>query len=97
MTQINMRNKPNLTESSIQNVCSQMNVALNEAAQILNVSPRSIQRYLRQQGTCFSQIGVHVHRQAAFKLLVQDRLTISEIKQMLRYSDPSNFCRAPRT
>ena len=64
--------KSNLSESAVQNVCSQMNVALNEAAQILNVSPRSLQRYLRQQETSFSQLREDIRRQSAFKLIVRD-------------------------
>ena len=83
-----------MVELAIQGECSQSLLCLEEVAQALGTSSRSLQRGLRQQGTSFSHIRQRVRCESALKLLRQDNFSISEIAQMLEYSDPSNFCRA---
>jgi len=83
-----------MIELAIQGECSRKHLCLEEVAQALGISSRSLQRYLRQQGTSFSHIRQRVRCESALKLLGQDNFNISEIAQMLEYSDPSNFCRA---
>jgi AraC-like DNA-binding protein len=70
--------------------------SLPEVARMMDVSPRSLQRLLCEQGTTFSRIVESSRRQSAFQLLVRDDLSVSEVAERLGYSDPSNFGRAFR-
>ncbi|MBL4542167.1 MAG: AraC family transcriptional regulator [Rhodobacteraceae bacterium] len=63
---------------------------------MLDVSPRSLQRLLMEQGTTFSRIVERSRRQSAFQLLVREDLSVTEVAEKLGYSDPSNFGRAFR-
>ncbi len=83
-----------MIELAIQGECPRRQLCLEEVAQALGISPRSLQRYLSQQGTSFSHILQRIRRDSALKLLEQDNFSVSEIAQMLGYNDPSNFCRA---
>jgi AraC-like DNA-binding protein len=69
---------------------------LADVAKAMELSPRSLQRLLMEQGTTFSQILERSKQQRAIQLLAQEDLNISEIAQMLGYSDSSNFGRAVR-
>lgn len=70
--------------------------SLGEVARMLDVSPRSLQRLLMEQGTTFSRIVERSRRQSAFQLLVREDLSVTEVAEKLGYSDPSNFGRAFR-
>jgi len=83
-----------MIELAIQGECPRRYFCLEEVALALGISPRSLQRYLRQQGTSYSQVLQRVRCESALKLLGQDNFSVSEIAQMLGYNDPSNFCRA---
>jgi AraC-like DNA-binding protein len=63
---------------------------------MMDMSPRSIQRLLMEQGTTFSRIVERSRRQSAFQLLVRKDLSVTEVAAKLGYSDPSNFGRAFR-
>jgi AraC-like DNA-binding protein len=63
---------------------------------MLDVSPRSLQRLLMEQGTTFSRIVERSKRQSAFQLLVREDLSVAEVAEKLGYNDPSNFGRAFR-
>ncbi len=70
--------------------------SLEEVAQTLRVSPRSLQRTLMENGTTFSLIVERYKRQTAFQLLLREEMSISEIAVRVGYTDTSNFGRAFR-
>jgi AraC-like DNA-binding protein len=70
--------------------------SLGEVARMMDVSPRSLQRLLMEQGTTFSRIVERSRRQSAFRLLDREDLSVTEVAERLGYTDPSNFCRAFR-
>ena len=76
--------------------CRSSNPSLSDVAKAMGVSPRSLQRLLMEQGTTFSQILDRHEQHRAMQLLVKKDLSLSEIADMLGYSDPSNFGRAVR-
>jgi AraC-like DNA-binding protein len=62
----------------------------------LALSPRTLRRRLREEGTSVSSIVARARHQLALKYLVRDELGASEIAYMLGFSDPTAFHRAFR-
>ncbi|NIB40339.1 AraC family transcriptional regulator [Pseudomaricurvus alkylphenolicus] len=65
-------------------------------AKSLNVSVRTMQLHLQEEGASFKQIVDVVRRDMADKYLADERLTINEVCYRLGFSCPSNFARAFR-
>lgn len=68
--------------------------SLEQVADMMHVSPRTLKRQLAQQGTSFSKIVEEARRQKALLLLEQRDLSIERIADRLGYSDVANFTRA---
>ena len=62
----------------------------------LALSPRTLRRRLREEGTSVSSIVARARHQLALNYLVRDELAASEIAYMLGFSDPTAFHRAFR-
>lgn len=69
---------------------------LTAVAASVNMSPRSLIRRLKDQGTAYREIVESVHKALAREALLNSRLSIAQIGYELGYSDPSNFGRAFR-
>jgi len=83
-----------MVEQAVRRAPKDADLRLAEVAEAIGLSTRSVQRHLAKQGTTLSKVIERTRRQHALELLVQDKLSISEIGHALGYSDPSNFCRA---
>lgn len=70
--------------------------SLNEMADLLNSSPRTINRQLAQLNTSFQHIIDEIRREQAMQMLMDNILGVEQIAQRLGYTDPSNFSRAFR-
>ena len=62
----------------------------------LNVSVRTLQRRLGEEGTSFSKVLDELRRDLSRELLMDRNLSVSEVAFMLGYSEPSAFQRAYR-
>lgn len=67
---------------------------IETVASKLNLSARTLQRYLSSEETSFKNILQDAKMDIARQLLKEDHLTISEIGYMLGYSDIGNFSRS---
>lgn len=67
---------------------------LNDVAQKLNMSPRTIRRKMADHGVSFRKILDDVLRRESITLLSGSSLSIEQIAERLGYSDPANFTRA---
>jgi len=63
-------------------------------ARRLNVSVRTLQRRLREQGTSFAEAVRGIVEQRAVELLRRRNVSVTEIAYELGYSDPAHFTRA---
>lgn len=68
--------------------------SMAETAQKLAVSPRTLQRRLREEGTSFQQELSHLRAELAHYYLVNTPYSSAEIAFLLGYGDPSSFFRA---
>ncbi|MCP2260741.1 AraC-type DNA-binding protein [Streptoalloteichus tenebrarius] len=69
---------------------------LEQVATRLSVSPQTLRRQLREEGTAFSRIKDQVRRDAAVAALVAGRESIEELAVRLGFSEASAFHRAFR-
>lgn len=67
---------------------------LEQVAKELNVTERTLRRRLDESGTNFRALREHIRHRMAEKYLLDPRLKLNEIAQLLGYSEPSTFTRA---
>lgn len=67
---------------------------LNECAKVLNISTKTLQRYLQKYGVEFHQLKQKISTERAIDLLENSKFTITHIAYELGYSNPANFTRA---
>ncbi|MEB6676970.1 AraC family transcriptional regulator [Acinetobacter haemolyticus] len=67
---------------------------LKECAKVLNISTKTLQRYLQQQGVEFHRLKQEISIERAIDLLENSSFTITHIAYELGYSNPANFTRA---
>lgn len=65
-------------------------------AKIMNISPRTLQRRLRDEGSSFSSVLENFRRGLSEDLLANRNLAVAEVAFLLGYSEPSAFQRAFR-
>jgi AraC-like DNA-binding protein len=70
--------------------------ALGAIATKLAVSPRTLQRRLREEGTSYGELLDLLRREFATRLLRERKLAVYEIAFLLGYAEPSTFHRAFR-
>lgn len=68
--------------------------SVEQVAEQLHMSERTLKRQLAQQGTTYSDILEDLRRHKAMQLLNQRELSIDQIAERLNYSDVANFTRA---
>lgn len=67
---------------------------MDEVADRLHMSPRTMRRKLTLLNTSFREVSDNVREEVAIKYLEETTLTIEEISDLLGYSNPSNFSNA---
>jgi len=69
-------------------------LSLEEVASNFNMSPRSLQRKLQEEGTAFQEISNTVKKSLAEHYLTTGNYQLKEISDILGYNEPSAFSRA---
>ena len=69
---------------------------LGAAARVLGMSPRTLQRRLRERGIVYAALIDQVRRRLSSKYLADAKLSLGEIAYLLGYSESSAFNRAYR-
>lgn len=69
---------------------------LADIAALLNITPRTLQRRLEEEGHTFNALLDRERKTLAHDLLAHSDRTITEISFLLGFSDPSNFSRASK-
>jgi len=70
--------------------------SLTELAQTLNLSSRTLDRYLEKEGESFRKLSNRTRHEKALEMLDDDGLTVTQIAYELGYTDVSNFARSFR-
>ncbi len=67
---------------------------LEEVAAYMNITARTLQRRLQQEGTSFQKISDEFKQELAIRLLSLNKYTVNETAYMLGYTEPAVFRRA---
>jgi AraC-like DNA-binding protein len=67
---------------------------LEAVAQHLHMSPQTLRRHLREEGSSFQELKDQLRRDLAIYLLGRDELSTQDIAEQLGFSEPSAFHRA---
>lgn len=67
---------------------------LEQVAQQLHISPQTLRRHLREEGSSFQELKDHLRRDLAIYHLGRDELSIQTLAEQLGFSEPSAFHRA---
>jgi len=67
---------------------------IEEAALALNITARNLQRRLQQEQTTFRAIAAEIRKEIAFQLMQNPAIKISEVSDILGYSDLTAFRKA---
>lgn len=94
MTQLEENNFYHIVKRSIVNLVKPEFPAIEQVAGHLNVSVRTLQRRLHDDGHTFKELIEELRREFAFSYLKDSSLSISEIAYLLNYSDASAFNRS---
>lgn len=70
--------------------------SLAELAAMLNISPRTLNRYLEREGTTFRHLSGRIQHELACERLAAGTMTVTEVAYSLGFTDPANFTRAFR-
>lgn len=70
--------------------------SLAEMAAMLNISPRTLNRYLEREGTTFRALSGRIQHELARERLLAGAMSITEVAYSLGFNDPANFTRAFR-
>jgi AraC-like DNA-binding protein len=68
--------------------------SLSGVASLLNTSERTLKRWLQKEGTSFSEMLASSRLAKADQLLADNRLTLTEIADIMGFSDLSTFSQA---
>lgn len=71
--------------------------SLAELAATLNMSPRTLNRYLEREGTSFRALSGRIQHELACERLASGTMSVSEVAYSLGFTDTSNFARAFRS
>ena len=69
---------------------------LEQVAIIIDINPRTIQRYLREHGLTYRKLLDRIAFDAACEMLQTSQMTVGEVAQELGYSGSNNFVRGFR-
>ena len=68
--------------------------SFDELTGLLNMSARTLRRRLEKEGTSYQRIKDNARRDVAISMLSRDGMTVSEVAEMVGFSDPSAFHRS---
>ncbi|MFL4471789.1 helix-turn-helix domain-containing protein [Tateyamaria armeniaca] len=99
--QMQAQNEEQTMSARVCNILPEMlpggEASVQATAARLRLSPRSLQRYLKSEGTGFQSLLDATREDLARHYLATTDLTVEEISYLLAYSDPNSFYRAFQT
>lgn len=82
------------TQSEILKALPSGSVSLEEVAEALNLSPRTLIRKLKEQNASFKNLLASIRKELGEKYVLDKSLTLTEISFLLGFSETSSFSRA---
>ncbi|MGV6806761.1 MAG: AraC family transcriptional regulator ligand-binding domain-containing protein [bacterium] len=70
--------------------------SLDELARSLSISPQSLHRQLKKQGSSYQKIKDNLRQNLAVRKLVSENLSVDEVSDIVGFAEPRSFTRAFR-
>ncbi|RIK92121.1 MAG: hypothetical protein DCC73_13560 [Proteobacteria bacterium] len=83
-------------ETQVRDLMAVRTPTIGDVSSLLRLDPRTLQRRLKDRGTCFSDILDRVRHQEALRYLEQTRMEVKEISYLLGFNDASAFIKSFR-
>lgn len=83
-----------LVKQSVLNMVKPEFPTIDQVASHLNLSSRTLQRKLHEEGSSFKELINQLKEEMAVSYLKDEKLNISDVAYLLSYSDPSSFIRS---
>lgn len=94
LARVTLEEVPSYLQKRLRNELTHGPVTLRDMAEYMMISPRTLQRYLRAQGTGFQELLDQTRRAMAARYLCDSSLNLTQVAGLLGYADLSAFSRA---
>lgn len=94
LAQVTLQQLPTYVQKLLRNRLANGQATLSQVAEYMLISPRTLQRYLRAQGTGFQELQDKSRQAMAARYLCDSSISMTQMASLLGYSDLSAFSRA---
>jgi len=94
LARVTLQELPSYVQKLLRNQLANGPVTLSQMAEHMMISPRSLQRYLRAQGTRFQELLDDTRQAMAARYLCDSSISLTQLASLLGYADLSTFSRA---
>ncbi|MBC9250960.1 AraC family transcriptional regulator [Pseudomonas alcaligenes] len=94
LTQITLRELPFYVQKLLRDRLPNGHVTIEQVAEYLKISPRTLQRYLMAEDTCFQALLDKTRQSMATRYICDSSISLTQLSGLLGYSDLSAFSRA---
>lgn len=94
LAQITLQELPSYVKKLLRRQLPNSQATLDQVADQMKISPRSLQRYLQSESTSFQHLLDETRQSMATRYLCDSSLSLTQLSELLGYSDLSAFSRA---
>ncbi|MFR0693525.1 AraC family transcriptional regulator [Enterobacterales bacterium AE_CKDN230030158-1A_HGKHYDSX7] len=94
LTQITSQELPSYVKKLLRRHLPNSRATLDQVADQMRISPRSLQRYLQSESTSFQKLLDETRQSMANRYICDSSLSLTQLSELLGYSDLSAFSRA---
>ncbi|WP_204123822.1 AraC family transcriptional regulator [Pseudomonas sp. 008] len=94
LARVTLQELPSYVQKRLRNELANGPVTLRDMAVYMMISPRTLQRYLRAQGTRFQELLDDTRQAMAARYLCDSSINLTQLGSLLGYADLSTFSRA---
>lgn len=94
LARINLQELPAYVQRLLRNRLANGHVTIEQVAEHMKISPRTLQRYLLAEGTGFQELLDKTRQSMATRYICDSSLSLTQLSELLGYADLSTFSRA---
>ena len=94
LSQISLHELPGFVQRLLRDMLPHGKVRIEQIAEYMMVSPRTLQRYLMEEGTGFQELLDETRQSLSTRYLCDSSISLTQVAGLLGYADLSAFSRA---
>lgn len=94
LAQITLQELPSYVQKLLRNRLPNGHITIEQIAEHIGISPRTLQRYLLAEGTGFQELLDKTRQAAATRYICDASISLTQLSELLGYADLSAFSRA---